>query len=131
MRASKKERILRASGWRPYTWRVRKSVHSLEYQLVLKHLVAMRKAAGLTQRELAKRLKREYSFIWRIETGERRLDVVEFFWLCRALDKPAAAAYAALVAEWDGASGMPGWGRAKVAESRPVYRIRRKAQASH
>lgn len=85
---------------RSYTWRVHKSVHSSEYQLVLKQLVAMRRAAGLTQRELAKRLKREYSFVWRIETGERRLDVVEFFWLCEALGQSAASVYTSLALQW-------------------------------
>ncbi|MBI4564388.1 MAG: helix-turn-helix domain-containing protein [Planctomycetes bacterium] len=44
----------------------------------------MRKAAGLTQRALAKRLGREPSFVARLELGERRLDVLEFFWLCQA-----------------------------------------------
>jgi len=44
----------------------------------------MRRAARLNQRELAKRLGREHSFVSRIELGERRLDVVEFFWVCRA-----------------------------------------------
>ena len=44
----------------------------------------MRKAAGLTQRELARRLGREPSFVARIEQGERRVDLVEFYWICRA-----------------------------------------------
>ena len=44
----------------------------------------MRKAAGLTQRELAAKLKREQSFVARIEQGERRLDVLEFYWVCKA-----------------------------------------------
>lgn len=94
---------------------------------MLKQLVAMRKAAGLTQRELAKRLKREYSFVWRIETGERRLDVVEFFWLCQALDQPAAVVYSSLVSEWGGVSSRSAWGRLpKVAEARTAtYRTRK------
>jgi transcriptional regulator with XRE-family HTH domain len=45
----------------------------------------MRKEAKLTQRQLADRLGREHSFVWRIEQGERRLDVVEFYWVCKAL----------------------------------------------
>ncbi len=39
----------------------------------------------MTQRDLAKRLRRAPSVIARIETGERRLDVIEFIGLCRAL----------------------------------------------
>ena len=69
---------------------MRKSIHSPEYQHVLDRLVALRKRAGLTQRELARKLGREHSFVWRIETGERRLDIVEFFWVCEALGANAA-----------------------------------------
>ena len=64
---------------------MRKSTHSPEYAEVLKTLLSMRKAAGLTQRGLAAKLRREQSFVWRIEKGERRLDVVEFHWVCNAL----------------------------------------------
>lgn len=75
---------------------MRKSTHSPEYAEVLKSLIAMRKAAGLTQRELAKKLKREQSFVWRIEKGERRLDVVEFHWVCEALGASSVDIYTRL-----------------------------------
>jgi len=77
-----------------------RSVHSDEYKVVLKTLVDMRHEAGLTQRELAQRLNREHSFVWRIESGERRLDVVEFAWVCRALDRDAAQVYAGMADRW-------------------------------
>jgi len=79
---------------------MKKSIHSDEYAFVLKKLIEMRKTAGLTQRSLAKKLNREYSFVWRIEHGERRLDVVEFFWVCEALGQDAKAVYAELVGAW-------------------------------
>ena len=41
-------------------------------------LVETRKSKGITQQELADRLKRPQSYVAKIETGERRLDVVEF-----------------------------------------------------
>lgn len=44
-----------------------------------------RKAAGLTQQQLAAQLGRPQSFIAKVEGCERRLDVVEFLHLCRAL----------------------------------------------
>lgn len=46
-----------------------------------------RKSAGLSQHELARRLKRSQSFIAKLEVGERRLDVVEFIEIARALGK--------------------------------------------
>ena len=61
----------------------------------------MREEAGLTQRELADRLQRERSFVWRIEKGERRLDVVEFFWVCRALNQDPAKVYTRLAGRFD------------------------------
>ena len=75
---------------------MKKSVHSSEYCFVLKKLVEMRTSAGFTQRQLAEKLNRENSFIWRIEHGERRLDVVEFFWVCEALGFDAKTVYSEL-----------------------------------
>jgi len=73
-----------------------KSTYTKEYQSLLRKLVEMRKAAGMTQRDLANILKREHSFVWRIEKGERRLDVLEFFWVCEALGQDAKIIYAEL-----------------------------------
>lgn len=75
------------------------SIHSPEYRFVLAKLVEMRSGAGLTQRDLAKRVGREVSFVWRIETGKRRLDMVEFYWVCRALGRNAADVYREIVLE--------------------------------
>ena len=75
---------------------MKKSIHSDEYSVVLKKLIQMREEAGLTQRDLAEKLGRENSFVWRIEHGERRLDVVEFFWVCKALGQDATTVYAEL-----------------------------------
>jgi len=87
---------------------VQKSIHSPEYQKVLEKLVALRQKAGLTQRELATKLGREHSFVWRIETGERRLDVVEFYWVCQALGQDANLIYRELVAAFQSGSGKAG-----------------------
>ncbi len=61
----------------------------------------MRHAAGLTQRELAARLEREHSFVWRIEKGERRLDLVEFRWLCHELGFQPDEVFADLTRKMD------------------------------
>jgi transcriptional regulator with XRE-family HTH domain len=76
---------------------MRKSIHSPEHQFVLDKLVLLRKQAGLTQRDLAAKLDREQSFVWRYEAGERRLDLVEFYWVSQALHSDAGEVYASLV----------------------------------
>jgi transcriptional regulator with XRE-family HTH domain len=40
---------------------------------------------GLTQQELAGRLSRPQSFVAKYQGGERRIDVVEFITICRAI----------------------------------------------
>lgn len=44
-----------------------------------------REESGLTQLELAKKLKRHQSFVSKAESGERRLDVVELRLVCKGL----------------------------------------------
>ena len=48
-------------------------------------LVEARRSAGLTQADLASRLQRPQSFVSKYERGERRLDVVEFGEVAKAL----------------------------------------------
>ncbi len=50
-------------------------------------LVETRKSKGITQQELANRLDRPQSYIAKVETGERRLDVVEFVEWAQALEE--------------------------------------------
>ena len=64
---------------------LRKTLRSRENEALIGILVAAREQAGLTQRGLAAALKRPRSFISRIESGERRLDVVEFLAVAKAL----------------------------------------------
>lgn len=62
-----------------------KSVHTAEQLAFRELMIAARKRAGLTQQELAKQLKRPQSFVAKYEGGERRLDVVEFITIVRAI----------------------------------------------
>ncbi len=48
-------------------------------------MIKARKAAGLTQHDLARRLKRPQSFVAKYEGGERRIDIVEFLAITRAI----------------------------------------------
>jgi transcriptional regulator with XRE-family HTH domain len=61
-----------------------RSLHTAAHRELVSKVVALRKAAGLTQRDLAARLGREQNFVGRIETGQRRIDLVEWVMLCRA-----------------------------------------------
>ena len=62
-----------------------KSIHSIEYQVLTGLLIDARRKAGLTQQQLAEKLGRPQSWVAKTEGGERRLDVVEFVQLLRAL----------------------------------------------
>jgi transcriptional regulator with XRE-family HTH domain len=60
-----------------------KSQHTAQYRRLLQALRQAREQAGLTQGQVAARLKTYASFISKCEAGERRLDVVELAALCR------------------------------------------------
>lgn len=47
---------------------------------------AARKASGVSQQELARRLGKPQSYVSKAEMGERRLDVVEFLHFMRAIE---------------------------------------------
>ena len=62
-----------------------KSIYTEEYKAVIGALVTERKHAGITQAQLASKLGKPQSFVSKIESRERRLDIVEFFHICRAM----------------------------------------------
>ena len=59
--------------------------HDPRYRDLIDRLVAARKQRGLSQEALAKLLGRHQQFVSRYETGERRLDAVEFVDIARQL----------------------------------------------
>ena len=65
-----------------------KSIHSPRYAELLALLRSARARAGLTQGELASRLRMTQSSVSKVERGERRLDVVELHAWCDALGTP-------------------------------------------
>lgn len=46
----------------------------------------MRTRANLTQRELSAKLEKPQSFVAKCELGERRIDLIEWYWICEACD---------------------------------------------
>jgi transcriptional regulator with XRE-family HTH domain len=62
-----------------------KSLRSPPHRAVITVIAATRREAGLTQEDLAKRLRWHRSTIAKIEAGERRVDVAEFIKIAEAL----------------------------------------------
>ncbi len=61
-----------------------KSSHSREYAALRRELKTARERAGLSQRELGGRLGVPHSWVAKVESGERRVDLVEFCWFVSA-----------------------------------------------
>jgi transcriptional regulator with XRE-family HTH domain len=55
-----------------------RTVGSLRQKRLANLIVERRKAAKLTQSDVARRLKRYQSFVATLESGQRRIDVIEF-----------------------------------------------------
>lgn len=75
---------------------MKKSIYSKHAKIFCDMISTMRKAADLTQRELAKQLGREHSFVARIELGERRVDLMEFYAICQVCKTSPSAKATAL-----------------------------------
>lgn len=61
-----------------------KSIHSAGYAVFLKVLREERERAGLTQVQLARKIRETQTFVSKCERGERRIDVIELRTFCRA-----------------------------------------------
>lgn len=64
---------------------MQKTLYSKKAEILRSWLKDSRLEAGLTMRELAARLEVPFQFIHKVESGERRLDVVEYVAYCEAL----------------------------------------------
>jgi transcriptional regulator with XRE-family HTH domain len=64
---------------------VPKSVFTDAHRAVIEHLTRLRKARQVSQVELARRLGRPQQFVSIYERGERRIDLVEFYAVVKAL----------------------------------------------
>lgn len=62
-----------------------KTIFSGAHRELVGILIDLRRAAGLTQDELARRIGKDQSFVSLVEGAQRRVDVVEFCAICRAL----------------------------------------------
>ena len=74
--------------------RLSKSLYSPEwdaFRAILKHL---RESSGLTQVQLSGRLKQAQSFVSKVESGQRKLDLRQFVIYVRALGADPAQVFA-------------------------------------
>jgi hypothetical protein len=76
-----------------------KSTFTPGYKLMLRALVDLRRKASVSQVELSRRLGRQQSFVSNFETGIRRIDMIEFYVITRALDGDPVALFSELVAQ--------------------------------
>lgn len=63
-----------------------KTLRSPAHHLLLRALRSARKAANLNQQDVAARLGKPQSYIAKIETGERRIDVVELIAIAKVIE---------------------------------------------
>lgn len=62
-----------------------RAIHSPPYRKLRQSLMDARIESGLTQTQVAVKLKRPQSFVSKYESGERQLDAVEFAKVCQVL----------------------------------------------
>lgn len=54
-----------------------KTIYSKEHKFIVKQLKKAREEAGLSQSEVAKLLHKTQSYISKIESGQRKIDIVQ------------------------------------------------------
>ncbi|MBU2595573.1 helix-turn-helix transcriptional regulator [Patescibacteria group bacterium] len=52
-------------------------IYTKKHKRIIKRLIQARKKSGLTQKEVAKKLGRSQSYVSKIESGQRIIDVIE------------------------------------------------------
>jgi len=54
-----------------------KAIYSKDHKYIVEQLKKARQEAGLEQKQVAKMLKKTQSYISKIESGQRRIDVIQ------------------------------------------------------
>lgn len=80
-----------------------RSIHTDEYRALTAILLEARQNAGLTQQEVANRLGKPQSYVAKVERAERRIDVVEFIALAKAIGTDPRGLFHTVLAKVDAA----------------------------
>ena len=64
------------------------SIHDPRYRKLIQKLIAVRELRKITQVELATSLKKNQSYIAKVENYDRRIDILELYDWLKALDVP-------------------------------------------
>ena len=67
---------------------LRESLDSDNYKNIRRKLIILREKNSLTQRELAKKLSTTQSYVSKVESGQRRLDILELKKYLKVLNYP-------------------------------------------
>ena len=62
-----------------------KSIHTARHEALRQAIIEKRLAAGMTQQQVARKLRRYQSFVATVESGQRRIDVIEFLDFANAI----------------------------------------------
>lgn len=65
---------------------LRLSIHSTEYLWLRKLFINQRNKLEISQRTLCEKMGVVSSFVGKVETGDRRLDIFEFIAYCKGLE---------------------------------------------
>ncbi|MFL0800726.1 MAG: helix-turn-helix domain-containing protein [Agarilytica sp.] len=65
---------------------MQKAIYSENYGRLVEWLKSAREARGWSMRDLGERIEEPHSFVQKVESMERRLDVFEYVQYCSALE---------------------------------------------
>lgn len=71
--------------------------HNGSYEVLYEKLSKLRKGQSITQQELADRLGKPQSFVSKYESGERKVDVIEFIDIVSAMELNPALILSGLI----------------------------------
>ncbi|MBI5162710.1 MAG: helix-turn-helix transcriptional regulator [Magnetospirillum sp.] len=72
-------------------------VHPDQHKVVGQCLARLRREAGLTQKDIAGRLRKPQSFVSSYEAGQRRIDVLELLRIAVALEREPVKVFEEIV----------------------------------